>query len=505
MEFRGVRLKKKIDSKNKDTGFFVLRDPEYYSVPLLADDGDASKRIVSVGDEVKEGSLLATPCGRYGNFIYSPCSGKVVGVSRKLNASGVECDHIILMRDMNGETQTFEPLKLIDKTQEVLLKRLYESGMVDNFQPFDPSYKKYLLNCKVEKIIINCTEDDPYNTSDSALIENFCSEIVEGARLLKLVAKAEKIVFIFTTAQKRIVKILQGYLKKLDNKKDVKIKIYPNIYPLHNSRLIGYYETGVMVPEGDRTAKTRVIVESPSNCLDFYNAVEKGVPCTKRAVTISGNNCLRRANYFIKNGTSIEHVLSVVGTKKNDFENILVYGGIMSGVAQESLDISVTLAATSILFCDRNEYAQEKETVCINCGKCVACCPVKLHVKNIDDAVVERRFSDAKKCGAEACIECGACSYVCPAKRFLSQRVIYAKEMLMGKTAKRPESSEYILVEGEDFKKKKFDSILQIKENFTLPQDKGEQVPEVEEMLKVLNRRVEEEKINKKEGETDAK
>ena len=234
--------------------------------------------------------------------------------------------------------------------------------------------------------------------------------------------------------------------------KTIKIKIYPDIYPLHDSRLIAYYQTGKMVPEGSRTAPTSVIVESPSNCYDFFNAAKKNIPCIQKAVTISGKNCLRKANYFVKNGTSIEHILKIVGTKEEYDENMLIYGGIMSGIAQETLDISATLTASCILFVNREEYSRDKESPCINCGKCVECCPVKIHVKNLDDAIVNREFSKAKKLGVEACIGCGACSYICPAKRYLAQRISFAKDISQGNFGKAANSSEFSNVGLEEVK-----------------------------------------------------
>jgi len=483
MEIRGVKLKKQTRHA-KNSGFFVLKPPEYFSVPLLADDGDKPVRVVNIREKVKEGSLLAKPSGRYGSYVYSPCSGKVVGVVKKLNASGNESEHVIIARDLEEEKEFLEVIDSTEQNQENLLKRLYESGMVDNFAPFDPAYKKYLLKCQINSLIINCTEDDPYKTSDSALIETYVSEVLEGARLLQIVAKAKHIIFIFTTKQKALAKLVTKQVKKLGQSKNIKVKIYPNVYPLHNSRLIGYYETGKMVPEGNRTAETSVIVDAPSNCYDFYCAVTKGIPSIQKAVTVSGRNCLRKANYFIKNGTPIEHILGVVGTKEEYLENMLIYGGIMSGIAQETLDISATLTASCILFCDKEEYSKDVETACINCGKCVACCPVRLHVKNLDDSIINRDFNMTKKLGVSACIGCGACSYVCPAKRYLAQRISFAKDFTMGKRGKKPNSSEYVLLEGEDITRDSVDEdkILHIED--VTPHN----VSEIEEMLEMLSK-----------------
>ena len=488
MEIRGVKIKK-INQKNQESGLFVLKPAEHYSVPLLADDGDKSLRVVNVGERVKEGTLIGKPSGKYGSHVYSPCSGKVIGVVKKLNASGNECEHVIIMRDLDDEKEFLEDLPLVEQIPEALLKRLYESGAIDNFFPFDPAYKKYLLKNKIDEVIVNCTETEPYQTCMTALVETYTSEVVEGARLLAQIAKTNNVLFIFTNKQKKVASLVKTYIKNANLKNHVEVKIYPHVYPLNNARLIGYYETGKMVREGNRTAETSVIIESPANCYDFFLAVNKGIPVTQKVVSVGGNNCLRKANYFVKNGTPIRHILEVVGTKDADFENMLIYGGIMSGVAQETLDISATLTASSILFCDRQEYSRDAETACINCGKCVAVCPVKLHVKNLDDAITNREFFTAKQLGVVACINCGACSYACPAKRYLCQRINYAKDYVMGKKAKRPGSSEYLVVEGQDvpFVEKQFDRILQSPEKFEEVNESQITSPQIEEMLQIVD------------------
>lgn len=498
MEIRGVKLKKQV-RYSKGNGFFVLREPDYFSVPLLADDGEKPLRAVNVGDMVKEGTLIAKPTGRYGSFVYSPCSGKVIGVVKKLNASGNECEHVVIARDLENLKEYLPAMADSDMKHETLLRRLYQSGIVDNFEPFDPAYKKYLLRCQIKTLVINCTEDDPYKSSDTALIETYMSEIIEGAKLLKIVARAEMLEFIFTSKQKKLAKLVKKHIKELQEQKTIKVKIYPNVYPLHYSRLIAYYETGKMVPEGTRTAPTSVIVEAPSNCYDFFNAVRKNIPCIQKAVTISGKNCLRKANYFVKNGTSIEHILKIVGTKEEYSENMLLYGGIMSGIAQETLDISATLTASCILFINREEYSRDKESVCINCGKCVECCPVRIHVKNLDEAIVNREFLKAKKLGVEACIGCGACSYICPAKRYLTQRIAFAKDVVQGNFGKSANSSEFASVNIDD-KTVEEEIPVEKKENYVSVSDgEGkESAPAIDEMLEMLKQ----DKLNEKNKDT---
>lgn len=444
MEFRGIKPLKIKGQKNLE--LFELRPPEYFTVPLVADDGNTSERAVNVGEKVKEGSLIATPVGKYGTFVYSPVCGKVVNIVKKLNASGNLCEHIVVARDLAEEKEYLRPLDGEEFDQDNLLKRLYESGIIDNFEPYDPAYKKYLLKNPVKEVVINCAPFDPYAKSSDALIINKLEEVYGGAKLLKIVADAKKLTFLFTTKQRKLAKLVKAKIAQEKIGGEVKVKIYPNIYPLQYDRLVAYYQSGKMVAEGTRTAEVGVIVESVNNCYDFYNSVKLGKPAIERVVTVGGNNCQRRANYIVKNGTPISHILEVVGTKESVLEKMLIYGGIMTGIPQESAEVSVTLTASTILFCDASEFIAETYMPCINCGKCNDVCPVKLNVKQLDDCFMEQRLRDAKKLNVSTCVGCGCCSYVCPSRRNLSQRMRYLKDYSLGKRAKEPNSSEYVLV-----------------------------------------------------------
>lgn len=487
MEIRGIKPVKVDGSRNLE--LFELRPAEYLSVPLVADDGDTATRAVNVGEKVKEGSLIAKPKGKYGAYVYSPVCGKVVSVVKKLNASGNLCEHVVIARDLSDEKEYLRPMDDADINQETLLKRLYESGMIDNFEPYDPSYKKYLLKNPIKELVINCAPFDPYALSADALLTNFLHEVFEGARLLQQVAGAEKLVFLFTVKQKRFSKIVSSFVSSAALNKVVKVKFYPNIYPLQFDRLVAYYETGKMVPEGTRTAEIGVIVDSVNNCYDFYNVVRQGKPAIERAVTISGNNCVRKANYFVKNGTPISHILDIVGTVENVSEKMLVYGGIMTGLAQESAEVSVTLTASTILLCDAEEFIVESYMPCINCGKCNDVCPVKLNVRKLDQCFMDQKYTDAKSMHVSSCIGCGCCSYVCPSRRNLSQRMRYMKDYAMGKRAKSPDSSEYVLVEGEDLRNSEsLEKVIDDHTSFEKVSDRKE-TPAIEEMLNVLDQK----------------
>ena len=92
-----------------------------------------------------------------------------------------------------------------------------------------------------------------------------------------------------------------------------------------------------------------------------------------------------------------------------------------------------------------------------------------------------------RRLGVKACINCGACSYVCPAKRYLSQRINFAKDYILGKKGKKANSSEYVLIEGQDIPlfNNRFDKIINPEENIFDIEEKQKNSA-VEEMLQII-------------------
>ncbi|MBO4355827.1 MAG: 4Fe-4S dicluster domain-containing protein [Clostridia bacterium] len=62
-----------------------------------------------------------------------------------------------------------------------------------------------------------------------------------------------------------------------------------------------------------------------------------------------------------------------------------------------------------------------KETQCINCGRCVAHCPMKLMPAQIAIAYENKNAQRLQELKVNICMECGCCSYVCPAGKPLVQ------------------------------------------------------------------------------------
>ena len=424
----GVRLRK-VD-KIEDTDIIEIRPPETFSVPVMCTESYPMEISVSVGDFVKDGSLIAKPTENKGAFVYSPTSGKVVDIIDSFTPTGLKCKHVVILNDRKMTEHNFAPL--VDKRPMELLKRLAVSGIVDANFGGKPTYLRYTLN-SIEKqftLYVVMSNTDPYLTANESLTIHRTAQVVGGAKYFAQLLASKQIVFIFTKRAKIARKVLKKYIKEHEPQLKYKIKYISNRYPSDNIELLRHKFKPRSSPIVE-TKEKKVFVEDAITCHSFFNSVEYGKPCNYRVVTISGNNIVRPGNYVLKNGTTFQHVLEVVGTKQTENSFKIINGGIMSGLCQYSADVASNPETQSINFVDDKEISFVKESVCINCGRCASACPMNLLPNKLDELCIAKKSFDAEKWGIKSCIECGCCSYVCPAKRYLTQRIVLTKKRII--------------------------------------------------------------------------
>ncbi len=424
----GIRL-----PQNKDhtewNDITEIRPPEFFSVPIECTNGLPAEAVVKPGDIVKQGSLIAKPSTDKGSFVYSPTSGRVVSVIDKLTPSGLKCKHIVITNDNKHESVGFEPI--VKMSSRELLKRLAVSGIVDSNYKGLPTYLRYTLNA-IEKqftLYVIMTNTDPYLSANEALTINRTAEVVEGAKYFAQILSSNKIIFVFTARAKKARKILRKYLKEKEPNLKYEFKEILNTYPSDNVVLLKQRFKPKRNPLVEKE-KNKVFIEDAITCFAFFNAVKNNKPVDYRVVTVSGNNIIRKGNYIIRNGTSFEHVLDVVGVKESDKTIKILNGGIMMGMAQYTTDVSCNPETQSLTFVDDDELSEQVELACINCGRCIDVCPMNLLPNKLDALCVERKKYEASRLGIKSCIECGCCSYVCPSKRYLAQRIINVKHQV---------------------------------------------------------------------------
>ena len=423
----GVQIKSR---RGKQSSFAsgVMKEQDTYLVPLESAKNVMATPVVSIGDNVKEGTLIGKPKDRYGAFVYSPVSGKVTAILQQLSLHGTMADHVLITADKKNEVERFKPVE--DFSRKSLLERLMISGCMD--EDGELCYIKYIRKSasKKPKIIVSCVDNDPYQSACEVLMRENTEKIVKGALEFKKLAEAATITFVFQSHQKSAISAYKKYVKS-NKLKDFYIEIFPDLYPLTTMEVVRYISGKTLDASG--RFQNGLYVESVFSCKEFFEALNENKPVTEKLITIGGEGFARRGNFVVKVGTKLQSIMDFVGTPVMESQKIsfkIICGGSMSGIAEESANVAIDSSLHSILFLTAKEFADEKEYPCNHCGKCADVCPAKIMPYKIEEFLLSNDLDFAKSFGIEACTSCGACSYVCPARRYLAQRITNGKHKL---------------------------------------------------------------------------
>lgn len=404
-----------------------MRPMEFYNVPLKIKKIAESEPVVQIGDEVKQGTLIAKPSGNFGINIYSPVSGKVLNIYSKLNSDGEYSKHILIMNNNENEIQDLEPIDSVSDV--VLISRLKEAGLIDTISSM-PSYLKYAFvgSKSYKNLLILMDSTDPNDTTSQTLAEYRMEEVVNGAKYFMNITSSTVVTFVFTEANVKLAHKLKKHIQETKKNYDFKIKFIPNKYPFHDPYIVANLVCGKKISKKQSFLDAGITIETAEACYNFCRAVEFNKPVTGKIVTIDGDNVIRKGNYAIQNGISFENVLEFIGVENKEDPMVVINGNVLSGVAQYTTDLSVSLTTNSLVCLKHDELASRSEHPCISCGKCSEVCPVFLKPKEIDKAYLNEGHYELQKLNIHSCIECGCCSYVCPSKRYLTQRIAAAKK-----------------------------------------------------------------------------
>lgn len=403
-----------------------LRPMDFYNVPMKVKNITESEPAVSIGDEVKEGTLIGKPVGNFGLNIYSPVSGKVLNIFDKVTSDGIYCKHILIMNNGKNEVEDLPDIGSVSDT--TLIQRLRLAGIIDGLSCL-PSYLKYSYtgSRSYKTLFILMDSTDPINSVNETLAEYKMEEVVNGAKYFMNITNAQFITFVFTEENADLAKKLKKHIAETKKNYDFRIKFIPFKYPFDNQYILTKLLTGKTVNTKTSFLELGITIETAESCYNFCRAVEFNKPVTKKIVTIDGDNVIRKGNYAIQNGVSFDNLIDFVGIPDKEAQMKIIDGSLLKGKAEYNMDISISLTTNTILLLEYNEYAETGEYNCISCGKCSQVCPMFLNPQRIEGAFLDGDTNELEKLKINSCIECGCCSYVCPSKRYLTQRIIDAK------------------------------------------------------------------------------
>lgn len=401
-----------------------------FIVPLSQHIGAPAECIVNPGDEVKEGMLIGKASGFVSANIHSPAPGTVKEITEIYLANGMKSKAIVI--ETSG---TFEKLgKTTVKsdwsnlTSKEIQDKIFENGIVGLGGATFPSHVKYAIpeEAKVESLIINGVECEPYLTADYRLMLEKTEEIFEGIRILDKVLTPEKIYVGIEDNKPEAIEAMERQAAKEGGR----VEIVPLAlkYPQGDEKQLIKAVLGKEVPSGKIPISIGAVVSNVGSVYAIYEAVALDNPLIERVITVSGGGIKNPANLKVRIGTKVGDVIEDCGGFSDDTVK-LIMGGPMMGFTLCSLDTPVTKGTSGILALTKKELGKSCETACLGCGKCITVCPLSLMPTTLYKKISHGFYEDALAINLMDCKECGCCAFVCPANIPLIQGFRLGKKM----------------------------------------------------------------------------
>lgn len=404
--------------------------------PLSQHIGAPAKPVVAVGDEVLMGQMIAEANGFVSSPIFASVSGRVTAIELRRTATGDMVNSIVIENDeMYTETRFAGVDDISTLSKEEIIERIKNTGVVGMGGAGFPTHVKLSPKepDKIEYIICNGAECEPYLTADYRRMLEYPKELVEGMKiLLRLFDNAKAIFGIENNKPDCIEKIRE----LIQDEPRMEVCELITKYPQGGERQMIYACTGRKINSKMLPADAGCIVDNVETILAIYQAVKNGIPVMKRISTVTGSAIKEPSNIKYSIGTPFSQLIDAAGGFKSQPEKIIA-GGPMMGFAMFNLDIPTTKTSSSILCMNKDEVKEYEPIACINCGRCVEACPELLIPSRLAKFSDRYQMDEFEKWNGLECIECGSCSYICPSKRPVAQSIKTMKKVVLAEKKKK--------------------------------------------------------------------
>ena len=398
--------------------------------------GAPASPIVSVGDHVLKGQKIAEAGGFVSAPIHASVSGTVKAIEPHFNPTGSKVNCIVVENDGEYQEVEYTPSKPLDElTKEEILNLIGEAGIVGmggagfptkvKLSPKEPE--------KIEYVIANCAECEPYITADYRRMLENPEELVSGMKVvLKLFDNAKGIFGVEDNKPDCIAK-----LKELTKDEPrMEVLALKTKYPQGAERQLIFATTGRAINSSMLPADAGCVVDNVETLIGIHYAVIDERPVMERIVTVSGDGVKAPGNFKVLFGTNQRELVEAAGGFLDEPEKV-ISGGPMMGFAMFTLDTPITKTSSSILCLTKDEVAANEPSACINCGRCVEVCPSRIIPSRLADFAEHHNEEAFTKWEGLECVECGSCSYVCPAKRQLKQAIGSMRKIALANRRKK--------------------------------------------------------------------
>jgi electron transport complex protein RnfC len=399
----------------------VLQPKGEMVFPLSQHIGAPAKPLVAAGDQVLVGQKIGEPGGFISACVISSVSGTVKTIEPRMVANGSMVPSVIIEND--GKYQTVEgfgkerdPKTLSKEEIRTIVK---EAGVVGLGGAGFPTHVKLTPKdeSKIDTIIVNGAECEPYLTSDYRMMLEEPESIIKGLNIILQLFDNAKGVIGIESNKPEAIKLMTELVKD-----EPRITVCPlqTKYPQGGERTLIYAVTGRKINSTMLPADAGCMVDNVDTVISIYNAVAKGIPLIRRIITVTGDAITNPQNYNVRIGTNYSELIEASGGFNTEPEKV-ISGGPMMGQALFNFNIPVTKTSSALTCMTNDEVAGNAPSACIRCGRCVKVCPGNIVPQMLMEAAERSDMERFVKLNGMECCECGCCAYICPARRPLTQ------------------------------------------------------------------------------------
>ncbi|EOU9559039.1 electron transport complex subunit RsxC [Cronobacter dublinensis] len=413
-DFNGGIHPPEMKTQSNGTPLRQLPLPGRFIIPLKQHIGNEGEICVAPGDKVLRGQPLTVGRGRM-LPVHAPTSGTVTAIMPHPTAHPSALPELSVIIDADGEDRWIARDGWSDyqsRSREALIERIHAFGVAGlGGAGFPTGTKLQGGGDKIETLIINAAECEPYITADDRLMQDCAAQIIDGVRILAHILQPREVLIGIEDNKPQAISMMRAVLH---GEHKIRLRVIPTKYPSGGAKQLTQILTGKQVPHGGRSSDIGVLMQNVGTAFAVKRAIIDGEPLTERVVTLTGEAVGRPGNVWARIGTPVRHLLDHAGFIPTS-EQLVIMGGPLMGFTLPGLDVPVVKITNCLLAPSAIEMgAPQEEQHCIRCSACADACPADLLPQQLYWFSVGQQHDKATAHNLADCIECGACAYVCP-------------------------------------------------------------------------------------------
>ncbi|MBM4171022.1 MAG: electron transport complex subunit RsxC [Ignavibacteria bacterium] len=427
--FKGGIHPKEYKSLTNKMEFETIPIPQKLIIPLAQNLGNPSISLVKKNDLVKTGDIIAEQNGFVSSIIHSPVNGKVTKISNHPSVTGIPINSINIEKIDSNEINLMSILDPERISSEQIIERVKYAGIVGQGGAAFPTYVKLSppKGKKIEHVILNGCECEPYLSRDFRLMIEKPEEIILGMQLIIKAVSATKGTVGIEDNKPEAIEMIRNAAKNYQN---ISVEVVKTKYPQGAEKMLIKAVTNKEVPPNKLPFDVGIVIQNIATAISVHDAIIKGMPQISASLTVSGLGIKNPKNLIVPIGTPISDILDYCGGIVQNTVRIIA-GGPMMGASIYDLSTPVMKATSGILVLTEEEITHKEETNCLRCGKCVEACALNLIPTRLARLSLLDKLELAETQGITICMECGSCAYTCPANIPLAQWIRYGKQKVL--------------------------------------------------------------------------